>query len=253
VKMSISSVNNTSSALLLSLYANSGTKSSKSSDSSAQSSTASLLGVAASNSDGDTFQISDEAKESMLSASEMFSKMDTDGDGALSESEFTAARPSDVTEEMAANLYSSFDSDSSGSLTSSEFTTAMNNMPPPPPISSSSSSSESDVSTLFDALDTNGDGSVSKAELAAALSSTDTSGSGSTSSSSSDSSKSFDALDTNKDGVVSADELAAARPDDVTEEMAANLFKNLDQDGSGGLTKSEYTAALGGSAGVAGV
>jgi Ca2+-binding EF-hand superfamily protein len=209
--MSILSVNNTSSALLLSLYANSGTKSSKSSDSSSQSSATSLLGVAASNSDGDTFQISDEAKESMLSASEMFSKMDTDGDGALSESEFTAARPSDVTEEMAANLYSSFDSDSSGSLTESEFTTSMDNMPPPPPPAASADSSSSSDS------------------------------------------QSFSELDTNKDGVVSADELAAARPDDVTEEMAANLFKNLDQDGSGGLTESEYAAALGGSAGVASV
>ncbi len=210
VKMSISSVNNTSSALLLSLYANSGTKSSKSSEESSQSSTSALSGVVASNSDGDTFQLSDAAKSSMVSASEMFSKMDTDGDGSLSETEFTSARPSDVSEEMAANLYSTIDSDSSSSLTESEFA-AMDNMPPPPPSSTSSDSG----------------------------SSTD--------------SQSFSELDTNQDGVVSADELAAARPEDVSEEMAANLFNSLDQDGSGGLTESEYATAMGGNAGVTSV
>jgi Ca2+-binding EF-hand superfamily protein len=54
-------------------------------------------------------------------------------------------------------------------------------------------------------------------------------------------SQTFSELDTNQDGVVSAEELAA-RPDDVTEEMAANLFKSLDTDGSGGLTATEYAA-----------
>ena len=207
--MSVSSVSSSLASLLLNPYANFA-KSTSTTDDSAKSSKSSLTGVVATNSDGDTFQLSSEAQSVRLSTSEMFSKMDADGDGALSEEEFTAARPSDVTADMAANLYSSFDTDSSGSLTESEYTTAANDMPPPPPSSA-----------------------------------------GSGSSSSSDSSASFSALDTNQDGTISAEELAAARPDDVTEEMAANLFKSFDTDGSGGLTESEYTAAMGSAAGVA--
>ncbi len=206
--MSVSSVSSSLASLLLNPYANSA-KSTTTTEDSAKSSKSSLTGVVATNSDGDTFQLSSEAQSVRLSAAEMFSKMDANGDGALSEEEFSAARPSDVTAEMSANLYSSFDTDSSGSLTESEYTTATNDMPPPPPPSA-----------------------------------------GSGSSSSADSSASFDALDTNQDGTISAEELAAARPDDVTEEMAANLFKSFDTDGSGGLTESEYTAAMGNTAGV---
>ena len=63
-------------------------------------------------------------------------------------------------------------------------------------------------------------------------------------------SQTFSELDTNQDGVVSAEELAAARPEDVSEEMAAHLFKSLDTDGSGGLTETEYAAQMGGNAGA---
>ena len=207
--MSISSVNSSLASLFLNPYANSA-QSTKSTDDSAKSSKSSLTGVVATNSDGDTFQLSSEAQSVRLSAAEMFSKMDANGDGALSEEEFSAARPSDVTAEMSANLYSNFDTDSSGSLTESEYTTATNDMPPPPPPPAGANSSGSSDS----------------------------------------SSTSFDALDTNQDGTISAEELAAARPEDVTEEMAANLFKSIDTDGSGGLTAAEYTAAMGSAAGV---
>ena len=207
--MSISSVSSSLASLLFNPYANSA-KSTTTTEDSAKSSKSSLTGVVATNSDGDTFQLSREAQSVRLSAAEMFSKMDANGDGALSEEEFSAARPSDVTAEMSANLYSSFDTDSSGSLTESEYTTATNDMPPPPPPSAGASNSGSSDS----------------------------------------SSASFDALDTNQDGTISAAELAAARPEDVTEEMAANLFKSFDADGSGGLTESEYTAAMGNAASV---
>ena len=170
----------------------------------------SLTGVVASNSDGDTFQLSDAGKTAMLSTSEMYDKMDADGDGAVSQEEFVSARPDDVTEEMAVNLYNSFDSDTSGSLSESEFETAMKQAPPPPPPP----------------------------------------GGGGGMGSSTEESQTFSELDTNQDGVVSAEELAAARPEDVTEEMAANLFKSLDTDGSGGLTETEYAAQMGGNTGA---
>ena len=207
--MSISSVGSSLASTLLNPYSgvNSGRNANKSSPTAANS----LTGVVASNSDGDTFQLSDAGKTAMLSTSEMYDKMDADGDGSLTQEEFVAARPDDVTEEMAANLYNSFDSDTSGSLTESEFETAMKQAPPPPPPPS---------------------------------------GGGGGMGSSTEESQTFDELDTNQDGVVSAAELAAARPEEVTEEMAANLFKSIDTDGSGGLTETEYAAQMGGNAGA---
>ncbi|QDR79943.1 EF-hand domain-containing protein [Sporomusa termitida] len=124
--MSISSIDSSSMAELLSQYyyqnrtANNNTNCSNST-----STVDSLKGVTSINSDGDTFQMSGLTQ---LSIAVMYSKMDTDGDDSVSKSEFGALRPSDVTEEKANNLYSSFDTDSSGSLSESEFETAMNNV-----------------------------------------------------------------------------------------------------------------------------
>jgi Ca2+-binding EF-hand superfamily protein len=195
--------------MLLNPYSN--VNSSRNAGNSSPVASNSLVGVVASNSDGDTFQLSDAGKTAMLSTSEMYDKMDADGDGSVTQEEFVAARPDDVTEEMAANLYNSFDTDTSGSLTESEFETAMNQAPPPPPPPP---------------------------------------GGGGGMGSSTEASQTFSELDTNQDGVVSAEELAAARPEDVTKEMAANLFKSLDTDGSGGLTETEYAAKMGGNAGA---
>ena len=207
--MSISSVGSNLVSMLLNPYSN--VNSSRNAGNSSPGASNSLTGVVASNSDGDTFQLSDAGKTAMLSTSEMYDKMDADGDGAVTQEEFVAARPDDVTEEMAANLYNSFDTDTSGSLTESEFETAMNQAPPPPPPPP---------------------------------------GGGGGMGSSTEDSQTFSELDTNQDGVVSAEELAAARPEDVSEEMAANLFKSLDTDGSGGLTETEYAAQMGGNAGA---
>jgi hypothetical protein len=112
---------------LLSQYYSQNLTSSNTNSSNSTSTVTNLERVTAINSDGDTFQMSGVAASTMLSTAEMYSNMDTDSDGLVSESEFLASRPSDVTAEMAANLYSSIDTDSSGSLTESEFETAMNN------------------------------------------------------------------------------------------------------------------------------
>lgn len=195
--MGISSISNTDWSIYLQQYA--ATKASQNATVASQTdstgisrNSGTLSNVVATSADGDTFQLSPEA----VSAADMFSKMDADSDGSLSQSEFISSRPGDVTEEMAKNLYNSFDSDTSGSLSEAEYTTAMNNAPPPPPNAAANTSSSTD-------------------------------------------SQSFDSLDTNKDGVVSMDELLAARPDDVSEEMAAQLFSTLDTDQSGDLSSTE--------------
>ncbi|MBP2636446.1 MAG: casA [Firmicutes bacterium] len=65
----------------------------------------------------------------MLAHLKSFISMDTDGDGLLSVAEFSAARPSDITEAMSQKLFDSFDTDASSSLTESEYETAMSNAP----------------------------------------------------------------------------------------------------------------------------
>jgi Ca2+-binding EF-hand superfamily protein len=49
-------------------------------------------------------------------------------------------------------------------------------------------------------------------------------------------------LDTDADGKVSATEFAAAKPDDVTDEMSAELFAKLDSDGNGAVDETELQA-----------
>ncbi len=49
-------------------------------------------------------------------------------------------------------------------------------------------------------------------------------------------------LDTDGDGVVSASEFAASKPDDVTDDMSANLFSQLDADGNGSIDATEFQA-----------
>ncbi len=142
--MSVSSVSsNPLISLLSQFYYQNLTSNSNTDNSNSDSAVDSLTGVTSVNSDGDTFQMSGMKPPTMLSADEMYSKMDTDSDGSVSESEFIAARPSDVTEDMAAVLYKSFDTDSSGSLTAAEFTTAMNSVS----ATSSSSGTAADQST----------------------------------------------------------------------------------------------------------
>ena len=127
--------------------------------------------------DGDT---SDKSSKD----SDMFSKMDTDGNGSVSKQEFLAARPSNVSEDQATKLYSSIDTENTGSITEDQFTSAMQKAPQGPPPSggaggpppsggsqseTSDTSSSSSSSTTYDALDTNKDGKVSMAELLAGM------------------------------------------------------------------------------------
>ncbi|BCS55919.1 EF-hand domain-containing protein [Geobacter sp. SVR] len=88
------------------------------------------------------------------SVDEMFSQLDSDGDGAVSRLESDAAIAK------------------AGQQMQSQGMRPSGPPPGPPPSEegqSSSDSSQSDADTIFDALDTNKDGTVSPAELAAAL------------------------------------------------------------------------------------
>ncbi|MFH1059128.1 MAG: EF-hand domain-containing protein [Pseudomonadota bacterium] len=65
-------------------------------------------------------------------ASELFSSLDTDGDGVISQAEFLAGRPEEMSEDQAAEMWSRLDSEGVGSLSQEEFVTAMESQGPPP-------------------------------------------------------------------------------------------------------------------------
>jgi Ca2+-binding EF-hand superfamily protein len=65
------------------------------------------------------------------SLSELFSKIDADGDGTVGKEEFISNRPEQVSEEQANEMWSKLDTSKSGSLTESQFVTAMESQGPP--------------------------------------------------------------------------------------------------------------------------
>jgi|GEM_PF-590958 len=226
--------------------------------------------------------------------SDQITAMDTDSDGTVTKEEFLAAKPDDVTDEMATNLWDSFDSESAGSLSTSDLQTAMESGrmqgPPPPPSDMASTedtdeTSETTTDSFISAMDTDGDGIVTKEEFLAAKpddvstematnlwDSLDTEGTGSLSTdeletamaagrsdgpppppsdvaSSDDTDETTDdpfisAMDTNADGIVTQEEFLAAKPEDVSTEMATNLWNKLDTEGTGSLSTSAFQTAM---------
>jgi Ca2+-binding EF-hand superfamily protein len=163
----------------------------------------------------------------------VFKTGDQNGNGSISKDELSKLlRNSTQSNTTADALMNALDTNKDGSISKSESDAAIDKAgqqrhaqgppPPPPPADSSSSASNKTISNqIFDALDTNKDGTVSASELLAALSSKDSTSSdnnssdtsSSSSSSSADSSavkKIFDAMDTNQDGSISKSELEAA-------------------------------------------
>ena len=63
---------------------------------------------------------------------DMFSQLDANGDGALSEEEFLAGRPEDVSEYQAKQMWGRLDGAGGGSLSESDFQSAMASQGPPP-------------------------------------------------------------------------------------------------------------------------
>jgi Ca2+-binding EF-hand superfamily protein len=108
------------------------------------------------------------------SASDMFSSLDADGDGKVTEEEFLAAKPDDVSADQVAALFKTIDTEGSGSITENQFASFLQSRSPqpagqmqPPPSGGGSSSAGSSSQEVFDPLDTNKDGVVSAAELLA--------------------------------------------------------------------------------------
>jgi Ca2+-binding EF-hand superfamily protein len=120
--------------------------------------------------------------------------------------------------------FADLDSDASGNLSSEEM--AAMAPPPPPPRAPAADTELAD--TLINALDSDGDGTLSQDELGSGLSSA-----GSTA----DSTAIFSALDKNQDGTVSKDELAASfsPPPPPPQQSSEVVFSSSDTDSVGNM------------------
>jgi len=115
----------------------------------------------------------DDGGSGFMDAAELFASMDSDGDGAVTEAEFTASRPENMTEEQAVALFNDIDTEGSGAISQAQFEAALTpqagaqaaGAAAAPPAGGGGSSEES-----YDPLDTNQDGVVDLQELMAGAS-----------------------------------------------------------------------------------
>jgi Ca2+-binding EF-hand superfamily protein len=126
---------------------------------------------------------------------EMLKKADKDGDGKLSKSEFTAARPQGAPGANADDLFKKIDTNNDGFIDEAENAAAAQKM------SKRHGHGGADPMKVFNDADKDGDGKISKSDFKAALpQGTDRA----------TANKAFDSMDTNQDGVVDATEYMAA-------------------------------------------
>lgn len=166
-------------------------------------------------------------------SSRLFSKMDTDKNGSVSQDEFVNARPDDVSESQASKLFESLDTSGSGSLSESDIQKMEDNKKS----GSTSSTASLDSDTLQALLQAIGAMTLTS-DSSSTSSASQSSGSGQ------DLSSQVSAMDTNGDGVVTQEEFLAARPDNVSEDMATNLWKSFDTDGTGSMSTDDLKTAM---------
>lgn len=135
-----------------------------------------------------------EDEEGSSPISDLFGKIDTNGDGSLSTDEFSSFVQSvGGTSEEASALYNALDGNGDGSVSEDELATALAPPPPPPP-------SEQAAVDMINSIDTDGDSTLSQEELDAFASSLGVS---------SDDAQTFlESLDGNGDGTLTSTELA---------------------------------------------
>jgi Ca2+-binding EF-hand superfamily protein len=206
----------------------------------------------------------------------MFTRIDTDGDGSINKSEFSALAGQNSSS-LVDEIFSKMDTDQDSLVSMIEFDAtlakleqqmkkgdsgmqAMSGMPPPPP-----------PDQVFDAADANSDGSVTQDELAAVLgdkaadvfSQVDTDGDGKISRTEDEAfrakmeeqmgkgdsgmqamsgmppppDKVFDTADADGDKSVTQDELTAILGDE-----GADIFSQVDTDGDGKISRTEDEA-----------
>jgi len=148
----------------------------------------------------------------------LFSKLDTDQNGTLSQEEAVAARPKGTSESQAAALYAKIDTNGTGALTEAQFQEGMEASRP-----------------TRSALDTMAGDAMSVLMLMSQQ------GGAFGGSSAADR---YAEMDGDGDGSVTGAEFIAARPDDVSEEDAQALYDTIDTEGTGAITEEQFAAAM---------
>ncbi|UUQ66169.1 EF-hand domain-containing protein [Pseudomonas fuscovaginae UPB0736] len=168
---------------------------------------------------------------------QLLAKLDTNGDGSISQDELKTAQSKDGDNKLLADLsqnFTSLDSDSSGGISLDELAALKR------PEHGNRAPDTQLADALLKALDSNGDGTLSNDELATGLSNAG---------SNADSTSLFSALDKDSSGSLSVDELAAAfaPPAPPVQLSSSQLFSQLDTDGDGSISQAELASALQGS------
>ena len=175
----------------------------------------------------------------------MASKLDTNGDGNISQAEFLAGKPKGVSDDQANALWSKI-SNGADSVTQDQFTSAMKAAAPPPggghghhhdSDGDSAAATPSTSSTSSTSSTASGDPGQLLDQLLAALQS------GSASSAQPDTSKMFAKLDSNGDGTVSQSEFLAGKPKGVSDDQASALWSKI-SNGSTSVTKDQFISGM---------
>jgi Ca2+-binding EF-hand superfamily protein len=157
----------------------------------------------------------------------LFSKLDTDQSGTLSQDEFVSGRPKNVSEAQATSLYSKIDSSGSGAVSEDQFDQGMASNHRPKGIEALVTAdamavlmlmSQQGGQTFASDMDTS-DGAPSAADI-------------------------YAGMDANGDGSVTQAEFLSARPDDMSEDDAKTLYNSIDTGATGSITEAQFADAM---------
>lgn len=189
-------------------------------------------------------------RQQMSDKQQMFSSIDTNGDGKLDADELAKmvsmgpkGGPS------AEDILNSSDTDSDGYVSESEFEAAAKNGqkmqgPPPPPMTGGAGNmSSADFVEMFNELDTDGDGTIDADELSQMVAMGPEDGPSAE--------ELLSQLDTDEDGTISESEFMSGPQANHRAQGPQGgpdidkMFSSLDTDGDGTISKSEFEAAMG--------
>jgi Ca2+-binding EF-hand superfamily protein len=180
---------------------------------------------------------------------QMFSKIDTNGDGKHDKTELAAMVANGPTGAPSVDdILGSFDTDGDGAISESEFNAGQEQNqargaggPPPPPMGNMSSTDF--IKQLFSDSDTDEDGVLSADELSSMVTNGPAGGPSAD--------ELLSKLDTDGDGSINESEFIAGAPGQKAEDTTGtsntdNLFSNLDTNEDGVVSKAEFEAAMNG-------
>lgn len=171
-------------------------------------------------------------------AAQMFSSLDTNGDGSVSKDEFVAGKPDGVNSDQASAFFDKISNGSGDSLTKDQFVSGLKNAGPPDRDGDSSSVSSNSSATSASSTDP---GVLLDQLLAVLQNGTQSNAAGG---SPPDASQMFSSLDTDGDGSVSKDEFVKGKPGNVSTDQASAFFDKISNGNGDSLTKDQFTSGL---------